>query len=88
MFPKGSSGTRRASARLNSEFHEALSRQARSPSGLGLPKSSLLTGPAPAARALENQCWCQRGRDWSPLSAGPGVERKVRDGMLVMPFES
>jgi hypothetical protein len=44
-----------------------------------------LTGPAPAARTLENECWCQRSANWSPLSAGSGVERNVRIGALSGP---
>ena len=44
-----------------------------------------LTGPAPAARALENLCWCQRSDYWSLLSAGAGVERKVSERFGPLP---
>jgi hypothetical protein len=47
-----------------------------------------LTGPAPAARTLENECWCQRSDYWSPFSAGSGVERIVRIGAIKQPSKS
>jgi hypothetical protein len=42
-------------------------------------------GPAPAARTVASECWCQRSHDGSPWSAGSGGERKVRIGANNLP---